>query len=230
MNPFQCNAIKCNIINLVVLTSSLPILVKLIQQSLLDEDGSKLLCFYRFAWLSWFGFFSLFSSLFGLFCRCFLKLQCIEFSQPLCNLNIHVARFHFTQRHLFSFRLHSLYNTSLRLSASLFKQPSSEWAKKKIPFNIFALFTNVGRKLEWFDYDVKMLHFVLLLHILYETCVPADGQGAVDGGPFGLGYRVKWVAVTVANHHLDRQQLVVCRTVTCQRRLPSASTCFQCNK
>jgi len=48
------------------------------------------------------------------------------------------------------------------------------------------------------------------------TLVPAGGQGAVDGGPLGLGDVVERVAVAMANHHLDRQQLVVGRTVTCQ--------------
>lgn len=56
-----------------------------------------------------------------------------------------------------------------------------------------------------------------------NVCVPADRQGAVDGGPFGPGDGVEGVTVSMANHHLDRQQLVVGRTVTCQRRLSSAS-------
>lgn len=50
-----------------------------------------------------------------------------------------------------------------------------------------------------------------------KVCVPVDGQGAVDGGPFGLGDGVERVAVAMANHHLDGQQLVVSRAVTCQR-------------
>lgn len=57
-------------------------------------------------------------------------------------------------------------------------------------------------------------------------CVPADGQGAVDGGSFSLGNGVEWVAVTMANHHLDRQQLVVCRTVTCQEETPISIQMF----
>lgn len=60
-----------------------------------------------------------------------------------------------------------------------------------------------------------------------DECVPADGQGAVDGGAFSLGDVVEWIPVTMANHHLDRQQLVVSRTVTCSvetHRHPHFST------
>lgn len=52
--------------------------------------------------------------------------------------------------------------------------------------------------------------------------LPAGGQGAVDGGPLGLGDGVERVAVAVADHHLDRQQRVVCWTVTWERRPSSA--------
>ena len=45
--------------------------------------------------------------------------------------------------------------------------------------------------------------------------VPAGGQRTVDGGPLGFGDVVEWIAVAVANHHLDGQQLVVSWAVTC---------------
>lgn len=51
-----------------------------------------------------------------------------------------------------------------------------------------------------------------------SECSPAGRQGAVDGGSFGLWDGVEWVAVAVTNHHLDREQLVVCGTVACQKR------------
>lgn len=54
--------------------------------------------------------------------------------------------------------------------------------------------------------------------------LPAGGQGAVDGGPLGLGDGVEGVAVAVADQHLDRQQRVVCRAVTCETRPSSAPT------
>lgn len=57
---------------------------------------------------------------------------------------------------------------------------------------------------------------------IWRAGVPAGGQGAVDGWTFGLGDGVERVAVSMADHHLDGQQLVVGRTVTCQRRLQSS--------
>lgn len=70
-----------------------------------------------------------------------------------------------------------------------------------------------------------MLH-VVFVHLMGNVGVPASGQGAVNGGSLGLGNGIKRIAITVANHHMDRQQLVVSRTVTCQRRPSSAM--FQC--
>lgn len=52
--------------------------------------------------------------------------------------------------------------------------------------------------------------------------VPAGGEGAVNGGSLGLGNGIEWIAITVANHHMDGKQLVVSRTVTCQGRPSSA--------
>lgn len=59
------------------------------------------------------------------------------------------------------------------------------------------------------------------IHILFTfpEGVPAGGEGAVDGRSLGFGDVVERGAVAMANHHLDGQQLVVSRTVTCQRRL-----------
>lgn len=67
---------------------------------------------------------------------------------------------------------------------------------------------------------------VVFVHLMGNVNVPASGQGAVNGGSLGPGNGIKRIAITMANHHMDRQQLVVSRTVTCQRRPSSAI--FQC--
>lgn len=53
-----------------------------------------------------------------------------------------------------------------------------------------------------------------------SACVtsPAGRQDAIDGGSFGLWDGVERIAVTMTYHHLDREQLVVWRTVACQKR------------
>lgn len=47
---------------------------------------------------------------------------------------------------------------------------------------------------------------------------PAGRQEAVDGGSFGLWDGVERIAVAMTDHRLDREQLVVWRTVACQKR------------
>lgn len=60
---------------------------------------------------------------------------------------------------------------------------------------------------------------ISIFFLTFPEGVPAGGEGAVDGRSLGFGDVVERGAVAMANHHLDGQQLVVSRTVTCQRRL-----------
>ena len=87
----------------------------------------------------------------------------------------------------------------------------------KIPFNMFSLFRTAEGKQE--EMERKWLWLLHVWNVSVCVCVPVNRRGAVDGGPFGLGDGVEWIAVSMANHHLHRQQLVVGRTVTCKRRL-----------
>lgn len=73
----------------------------------------------------------------------------------------------------------------------------------------------------------EVLLEVRVLQHHQDACLPAGGQGAVDGGTLGLGDGVQGVAVAMANHHLDGHQLVVWWTVTCERR-PSSGLFRNC--